>query len=69
MHHVLLIASQYSGTHSHPNYIEYCTYHVHVLLCNSYMYIMDVWHLLHRSMRAHRARGLRSINAMHPEGM
>ena len=26
----------------------------------------DVWYLLHRSTRAH-ARGLRSINAMHPE--
>ena len=29
----------------------------------------DVWHLLHRSTRAHCARGLRAINAMHPECM
>ena len=37
------------------------------VLCNSYiMGARDVWHLLHRSPRAH-ARGLRSINAMHPE--
>ena len=27
----------------------------------------DVWHLLHRSTRAHRARGLRAINAIHHE--
>ena len=27
----------------------------------------DVWHLLHQSTRAQNARGLRAINAMHPE--
>ena len=39
-------------------------------LCNSYITgARDVWHLLHRSTRAHRARGLRAINAIHPEGV
>ena len=38
------------------------------VLCNTYITgTRDVWHLLHRSTRAQSARGLRAINAMHPE--
>ena len=40
-----------------------------IYICNSYITdARDVWHLLHQSPRAH-ARGLRSINAMHPKYM
>ena len=43
-------------------------YNTIVVLCNSYITgTRDVWHLLHRSMRVQSARGLRAINAMHPE--
>ena len=40
-------------------------YLVASFVSNSYiMGVRDVWHLLHRSTRAHHARGLRSIKLM-----